>query len=174
MAIDGRRLPLALFTTGVLTLSATFITSAVLPHWWFGATIPAFSITGYDPLPAFLIFSIGLSAVGVMCVALGWIEYCWVETLRARLGTPCHGGASRAFLVCMISGALNCSALAWTDHRMFYKTRVRTRPARRPKCCEDGRAPSRPSARARHSPSPPLRHSAALASSPRSYSPRTC
>ena len=117
-----RYVPVACFACGIVGVLGTFVLSAALPHWWFGMDIPQISITGYDPLPAYLLFCFGLSATGFLAAWTGVILYHWVEKVRAASGLTTHGLSNRAFRFLMIFAGLNLSALAWTDHRAFYKS----------------------------------------------------
>ena len=85
-----RYVPVACFVCGIVGVVGTFVLSAVLPHWWFGMNIPQVSITGYDPLPCYLLFCFGLSATGFFAGWTGVVLYDWVEKVR----TACRRAGS--------------------------------------------------------------------------------
>lgn len=115
-------LPIALAGVLALTGVCTFSISIAVQPWWFGYGLPMFSFTGYDPPIAWWIFSIGLTTAGALCIATGYAVFRWVEAVRTAVGLTTHGRSNRACLACMIFAAVNLAALAWTNHRTFYRS----------------------------------------------------
>lgn len=117
-----RYLPIALLVSGLVSLFGSLIGSAVTPHWWFGFIIPPFSITGYDPTNTFWLFSLGLTLTGGLCGWLGYVIYQWTEKVKIAVNVTSHKRSNRKFCGLMIFAGANLSAIAWTDHAIFYKT----------------------------------------------------
>ena len=88
-----RFLPIAISASASIGLFGCLILSASLPHWWFGFRFPPFSVTGYDPLPCFVLFTAGLSVTGALC---GWLVrrplegYFWYSSVQASLMVSLH------------------------------------------------------------------------------------